>query len=160
NLCNAVRMRKLVLLLLAGACSSGKPAVVVTPQDRKLHDDAIVVDMHANTTEAMFYQSYDLLALHADRQVDVPRMTEAGLDAEVFTVFVHPETVDLTEFFNTALKQIDFLQQTARHSGGRILFARNAGEVQENAGKGVISMLIGVGGGHMLLPGNDEEQLK
>ena len=51
------------------------------------------------------------------------------------------------------------LQQTARNSGGKLAFARNAGEVSENAGKGVISMLIGVGGGHMLLPGNDDEQL-
>jgi membrane dipeptidase len=153
-------MQKLVFVVLACACSSAKPAVVVSPQDRKLHDDAVVVDMHASTTEAMFYESYDLFALHADRHVDLPRMRQGGLDAEVFTVFVHPESVDLTEFFNTALKQIDFLQQIARNSGGEIAFARNAGEVQENAGKGVISMLIGVCGGHMLLPGNDEEQLK
>src|SRR5881394_4294481 len=106
-------MRKLVLLL-ACACSSAKPAVVVTPEDRKVHEDAIVVDMHSSTTEAMFYESYDLLALHADRDEDLPRMKQGGLDAQGFTVFVHPESVDLTEFFNTALRQIDLLQQAAR----------------------------------------------
>ena len=151
-------MRKALLLLLVAACSSNKP-IVVTPADRKLHDDAIVVDMHSDVTEAMFYESYDLFAPHVFGQVDYPRMKEGGLDAEVFSVFVHPESVDLTQFFPTAMKQIDLLQQTARNSGGRIAFARNAGEVAENAGKGVISMLIGVEGGHMLLPGTEDEQL-
>ena len=152
-------MRKLCLFLLACACSSAKQAVIVAPEDRKLHDDAIVVDMHSSITEAMFYENYDLLALHADRHEDLPRMKEGGLDAQAFTVFVHPESVDLTQFFATAMKQIDLLQQTARNSGGKLAFARNAGEVSENAGKGVISMLIGVGGGHMLLPGSEDEQL-
>src|SRR5437870_7221684 len=85
-------MRKLCVLLLACACSSAKPAVLVAPQDRKLHDDAIVVDMHSSITEAMFYENYDLLALHADRHEDLPRMKEGGLDAQAFTVFVHPES--------------------------------------------------------------------
>ena len=152
-------MRKLCLFLLACACSSARQAVIVAPEDRKLHDDAIVVDMHSSITEAMFYENYDLLALHADRHEDLPRMKEGGLDAQAFTVFVHPESVDLTQFFATAMKQIDLLQQTARNSGGKLAFARNAGEVSENAGKGVISMLIGVGGGHMLLPGSEDEQL-
>jgi membrane dipeptidase len=156
-------MRKLLPallgLLFCIACAGKKPAVVITPEDLKFHQDAVVIDMHADTTEAMFYENYDLLAPHADRQLDLPRMQEGGLDAEFFSVFVHPESVDLTQFFPTAMKQIDLLQQTALGSGGKIAFARNADEVKDNAGKGVVSMLIGVEGGHMLLPGSDEEQL-
>jgi membrane dipeptidase len=150
-------MRRLVLVALF-ACSSAKPALV-TPEDRKIHDDAIVVDMHSGIAEAMFYEKYDLFAPHSDHHEDYPRMKQGGLDAAAFSVFVHPESVDLTEFFSTAMKQIDLLQQTARNSGGRIAFARNAAEVQDNAARGVLSMLIGVGGGHMLLPGTDDEQL-
>ena len=132
---------------------------MVTPQDLVLHQAAVVVDAHADTTEAMFYENYDLLVLHADRHLDLPRMKEGGLDAEFFSVLVHPESVDLTQFFATAIKQIDFLQAAARNSSGRIAFARNADEVKENKSKGVLSMLIGVEGGHMLLPGTDAEQL-
>ena len=152
-------MRKALLLLLA-ACSSSKPAVLVTPSDRKLHDEAVVVDMHSDVTEPMFYESFDLFAPHAGAQEDFPKMREGGLDAEVFSVFVHPESVDLTQFFPTAMRQIDLLQQTARNSGGKLAFARNAAEVVENAGKGVVSMMIGVEGGHMLLPGSEDEQLE
>src|SRR3954468_12447920 len=152
-------MAKWIVLALTCACASKKMSVVVTPADLEFHKNAVVIDMHADTTEPMFYESYDLLALHADRHVDLPRMQQGGLDAEFFSVFVHPESVDLTQFFATAIKQIDLLQQAARQSGGKISFARNAGEIKENADKGVVSMLIGVEGGHMLLPGSDEEQL-
>src|SRR5258708_5177173 len=144
-------------LLLCVACAAKRPAAVT--QDMQFHQDAVVIDTHAETIEAMFYENYDLLLPHADRHLDLPRMMEGGLDAEFFSVFVHPESVDLTQFFAIGMKQVDLLQQTATNSGGRIAFARSAAEIRDNAGKGVISMLLAVEGGHMLLPGNDDEQL-
>ena len=107
----------------------------------------------------MFYEGYDLLARHRERHVDLPRLQEGGIDAEFFSVFVHPESVDLTRFFPLAMQQIDLLQKVARASGGALRMARNAEEVRENADLGAISMLIGVEGGHMLLPGSEDEQL-
>ena len=106
-----------------------------------------------------FYESYDLLARHQIGHVDLPRLQEGGIDAELFSIFVHPDSVDLTQFFPTALRQIEFLQGIARKSGGALQMARNADEVRDNADKGVTSMLLGVEGGHMLLPGSEEEQL-
>src|ERR1700674_4647120 len=144
-------------LLLCAACASQKPTAAT--QDMQFHQDAVVVDTHAETIEAMFYENYDLLARHAYRHLDLPRMVEGGLDAEFFSVFVHPESVDLTQFFAIGMKQVDLLQQTATNSGGRIAFARSAAEIRDNAARGVISMLLAVEGGHMLLPGNDDEQL-
>jgi membrane dipeptidase len=131
----------------------------VTAQDRQLHLDAVVVDAHSDVTEAVFSDGYDLLARHETGHVDLPRLQEGGVDAEFFSVFVHPESVDLTQFFPTALRQIDLLQQVARGSGGALQMARNAEEVRDNADKGVTSMLLGVEGGHLLLPGTEEEQL-
>src|SRR5213075_649376 len=55
--------------------------------------------------------------------------------------------------------QIELLQKTARRSNGALRMARNAEEVRENAKARLTSMLIGVEGGHMLLPGTEEEQL-
>jgi membrane dipeptidase len=144
-------------LLLCAACASQKPTAAA--QDMQFHLDAVVVDAHAETIEAMFYENYDLLARHADRHLDLPRMVEGGLDAEFFSVFVHPESVDLTQFFAIGMKQVDLLQRTAANSGGRLAFARTASEIRDNAAKGVISMLLAVEGGHMLLPGNEDEQI-
>src|SRR5947208_1090615 len=67
-------MRKIVPLLLAAACSSAKPAVIVAAEDRRVHDDAVVVDMHGGIAEAMYYEQYDLFAAHADHHEDLPRL--------------------------------------------------------------------------------------
>jgi len=151
-------VRDPALLLLCAACA-GAPPPPPARQHGKLHFDAVVVDAHCDVTEAMFYEGYDVLARHPDRQVDVPRLREGGIDAEFFSVFVHPESVDLTRFFATAMQQIELLQKVARKSGGALRMARNADEVRENAASGATSMLIGVEGGHMLLPGTEDEQL-
>src|SRR5256886_7331041 len=57
------------------------------------------------------------------------------------------------------MRQIDLLQQVARKSGGALQIARNADEVPDNADKGVTSMILAVEGGHLLLPGTEDEQL-
>ena len=153
-------MRKVLLALLFAGCSAEKPLVQVTPQDAQWHRDAVVVDAHCDTPEAMFYEGFDLLQRHASGQVDLPRMLEGGLDAQFFAVFVHPESVDLTQYFSTAMQQIELLQRTARDSKGSLSLARNADEVKDNAARGVVSMLLTVEGGHMLLPGSDMEMFE
>jgi membrane dipeptidase len=147
-----VRKRVLIVLCAAGA-AAGQTA------DARIHADAVVVDAHCDVTEAMFYDGYDLLVRHQERHVDLARLRDGGIDAEFFSVFVHPESVDLTRFFPTAMQQIELLQKTARRSAGMLRMARNAEEVRENAAAGVTSMLIGVEGAHMLLPGTEDEQL-
>lgn len=151
-------MRNAALALLCAACATSR-TIEVSAQDRQLHLDAVVVDAHCDIAEAVFYEGYDLLSRHGDRQVDLPRLQEGGIDAEIFSIAVHPESVDLTSFFPTALRQIELLQRIALGSGGALQMARNADEVRENADKGVTSMLLGVEGGHLLLPGTEEEQL-
>lgn len=151
-------MRNAALALLCAACATSR-TIEVSAQDRQLHLDAVVVDAHCDIAEAVFYEGYDLLSRHGGRQVDLPRLQEGGIDAEIFSIAVHPESVDLTSFFPTALRQIELLQRIALGSGGALQMARNADEVRENADKGVTSMLLGVEGGHLLLPGTEEEQL-
>ncbi len=148
-----------ILLCAAFAAEPAQPPDPKPPADPNFHAAAVVVDAHCDVTEAMFYDGYDLLARHRERHVDLPRLREGGIDAEFFSVFVHPESVDLTRFFPTAMQQIELLQKTARRSGGTLRMARNAEEVRENAASGVTSMLIGVEGAHMLLPGTEDEQL-
>src|SRR2546421_166677 len=151
-------MRRTTLVLLCLACASGK-GTGITADDRRLHLDAVVVDAHCDIAQAMFYEGYDLLARHRTQHVDLPRLQEGGVDAEVFAIAVHPESVDLTQFFPTAMRQIDLLQQVTRKSGGALQIARNADEVPDNADKGVTSMILAVEGGHLLLPGTEDEQL-
>src|SRR5438067_13790329 len=97
-------MPRAALALLCAGCAS---ALQITPEDRQLHLDAVVVDAHCDIAEAMFYESYDLLSRHDVHHVDLPRLQQGGIDAEFFAVRVHPESVDLTQFFPTAMRQIE-----------------------------------------------------
>src|SRR5256714_4724798 len=151
-------MRRTTLVLLCLGCTSAK-GMECAAEAGRLHLDAVVVDAHCDIAQAMFHEGYDLLARHRTQHVDLPRLQEGGVDAEVFAIAVHPESVDLTQFFATAMRQIDLLQQVARKSGGALQIARNADEVPDNADKGVTSMILAVEGGHLLLPGTEDEQL-
>jgi membrane dipeptidase len=154
-------MRKLIPALLIGAaCGTSRPAVVqASAEDKAIHERALVVDAHGGITEAIYYENYDFLTRHSDRALDLPRMKEGGLDAEFFSIFVHPESAEIGQFFPEAMKQIDALEALAKASGGKLALARTAAEVRSNAESNVTSMLLGVDGGHMLLPGSEDEQI-
>src|SRR5206468_5486107 len=128
------------------ACAGQNPQVQVTPQDTELHKRLLVLDAHTATPEAIFYENYDLLTRHADHHVDLPRMQEGGLDGAVFSVFVHPEAVDIQRFFPEAMAQVDAMIALAKKSGGNLALAKTAAEVKGNDARGAISMLLKVDG--------------
>ena len=90
-------MRRAALLLFSAACASAG-TVPVSPEDLQLHLDAVVVDAHCDIADAMASESYDLLARNPTHHVDLPRLQAGGVDAEIFSVSVHPDSVDLTRF--------------------------------------------------------------
>ena len=48
----------------------------------------------------------------------------------------------------------------ARKNAPAVALARTAAEVRANAARGVFSALLGLEGGHSLLPGTEEEQIE
>ena len=153
------RMRQIALvLLLCCACGSQKHAV--SAQDLDFHQRAIVIDAHSDVTEAIYYEGYDFGVRHQDHNSDLPRMREGGLDAQFFSIFVHPESVDIHQFFPESLKQIDAVEAMVKANSSKIAMARTAEQIKANAEAGKASALLGVEGGHLLLPGSEDEQLQ
>src|SRR5690349_20778052 len=76
------------------------PLFVVTllaqPQDappsaraRQLHDRAIVVDTHDDTTQRLLFdKTFDISKRNKDGHIDIPRMRDGGLDALFFSIWV------------------------------------------------------------------------
>jgi membrane dipeptidase len=146
------------LSLIALACfACAHPAV--PPDVLELHRKAIVVDTHSDSTDLIVYQNYDFGQRHDFAHEDVPRMGEGGLDAQFFSIFVYPQLVPAAQWNAEAMKQIGAMQAMIARNAPHITFARTAAEVRRNAERGVISALFGLEGGHMLLPGTEEEQL-
>jgi membrane dipeptidase len=130
------------------------------PTDAELHRRAIVVDTHADTTQAFTYFGVDIARPQPDLDLDLAKATAGGLDAEFFSIFVFPRAVKPAEFHAEALRQIDAVERVARANPRRMRVARTASEVRANAAAGVLSALIGVEGGHALAPGDGPTQLE
>src|SRR5258706_311540 len=80
------------------------------PTDTELHRRAIVVDTHADTTQAFTYFGIDIARPQPDLDLDLPKAAAGGLDAEFFSIFVFPLAVKPAEFHAEALRQIDAVE--------------------------------------------------
>ena len=148
-------MRVALALLLCCACRTPARPSSPTADELEFHRRALVVDAHSDVTEAVRYEQYDLGIRHQDHHEDIPRMREGGLSAEFLSIFVQPGRFRAERFFDEAQTQIDAVRKAVAAHPGELALARTAREVRENARGGLISILLGVEGAHMLLPGTD-----
>jgi len=126
----------------------------------EFHKQALVIDTHADTTQAITYFGLDVTRPQPDLQLDIGKAAAGGLDAQFFSIFVFPKRFKPAEFYAESLRQIDALERLAKANPSRIRVTRTAAEVRANAGAHVMSALLGVEGGHALWPGDPAAQLE
>src|SRR5436190_13790895 len=139
------------LLLLPVLVFSQAPAGdPVSARAKQLHDRAIVVDTHDDTTQRLvFDQGFDLAARNKNGNIDIPRMKEGGLDALFFSIWV-PSDVTGPPAVKRALEQIDGVREAARLHPGDLVLATTAADVRRAAAEHKIAALMGMEGGHMI----------
>jgi membrane dipeptidase len=132
--------------VLSQSGSSGQ----VSPRARQLHDRAIVVDTHDDTTQRLvFDKAFDIAARNPTGNIDIPRMKEGGLDALFFSIWV-PSDVTGPAAVKRALDQIDAVREAARLHPGELVLATTAADVRRAAAERKIAALMGMEGGHMI----------
>src|SRR5580765_6930101 len=97
------------LLILVASC-----AVLSAQSPREVHQRAIVVDTHDDTTQRLLFdKTFDIAARNSTGSVDIPRMRDGGLDALFFSIWV---TGDVTgpRAVKAALQQIDRVREAVR----------------------------------------------
>jgi len=151
-------MNRICLAVALLACAHAPPGP--GPDDLDLHRRATVVDTHSDVTQAIAYEGYDFAQRHDFLHEDLPRAREGGLDAEFFSIWINPEQFKPESWYSESLHQIEAVQAMARKNAGAVALVRTAAEVRANAERGVFSVLLGVEGGHSLLPGTEEEQIE
>jgi membrane dipeptidase len=148
-----------VLPAAPGATHPNPPAATIPADVLELHQRAIVVDTHADTTQRIVYDGANFIDGIPDAHLDLAKMRAGGLDAQFFSIFVFPKRTPPAAFFSESLRQIKAIGALVASSGGRLAFARTARDVRTNAARGVASALMGVEGGHSLGSGGEAEQL-
>jgi membrane dipeptidase len=126
------------------------PANSVSSRARQLHDRAIVVDSHDDTTQRLIFdKAFDIGKRNPNGNIDIPRMREGGLDALFFSIWVPSEVTGPTAV-KRALDQIDAVREAVRTHPNDLVLATTAAEVRKAAADHKIAALMGMEGGHMI----------
>ncbi len=145
-----VRMKK-ALRMVAGALLVA-PALLVAqaPNAREVHDRAIVVDTHADTTQRLIFDpKFNIAERHGDGNIDIPRMRDGGMDALFFSIWV-PSEVTGPIAVKRAFDQIDAVREAVRQHPDALMLATTAADVRKAVSEKKIAALMGVEGGHMI----------
>src|SRR5438270_2444332 len=109
------------------------PADSVSPRAKQLHDRAIVVDSHDDTTQRLIFdKAFDLGKRNPNGNIDIPRMREGGLDALFFSIWVPSEVTGPTAV-KRALDQIDAVREAVRRHPHDLMLATTAADVRKAA---------------------------
>jgi membrane dipeptidase len=143
-LCGAVMALPILVFTQAPASDQ------VSARAKQLHERAIVVDSHDDTTQRLvFDKAFNLAARNKNGNIDIPRMREGGLDALFFSIWV-PSDVTGPPAVKRALDQIDAVREAVRTNPNDLVLATTAAEVRKAAADHKIAALMGMEGGHMI----------
>jgi membrane dipeptidase len=153
------RMRSILMRAAAASAVLALPTLVLTQagqtdavsaRAKQLHDRAIVIDTHADTTQRLFSEKgFDIGARHANGNIDVPRMREGGLDALFFSIWV-PSDLTGPPAVKKATDLIDAVREAVRTHPKDLTLATTAADIRRAVTDHKIAALMGVEGGHMI----------
>ena len=119
----------------------------------RIHYDAIVTDGHIDTPSLMLDDGYDFGERHVpragDQHVDLPKMTEGGLDAPFFSIYVSRTYGEGPEATDRALAMIAEAERQMAALDG-IEMAYSTADVVRLTREGKRAPLMGLEGGHAL----------
>jgi membrane dipeptidase len=127
----------------------------ISEEARRIHAEAIIVDLHADTPSLM-RMGYDLGKRHHPPlpraalgvHVDLPRMRDGGQAAQVFGLVSFPyRKKGLAAVIH---RQIDLVEQTASRLTAELVLARSADDVLAAHGAGKRAALLSIEGAHAL----------
>src|SRR6184192_1387345 len=126
------------------------PSDTVSPRAKQLHERAIVIDSHDDTTQRLLFEKgFDIGVRHANGNIDIPRMKEGGLDALFFSIWV-PSDLTGPPAVKRAMDLIDAVREAARTHPNDLMLATTAADVRKAAADHKIAALMGMEGGHMI----------
>jgi membrane dipeptidase len=117
-----------------------------------IHRRAIVVDMHADTTQRLVDENVDLGQRLPDGHLDAVRAREGGLDAQFFSIWVEPELFGGggARAMKRADDQIQAVHDLAAKHPETWELATTAADVRRIAAAGKIAALMGMEGGYAI----------
>jgi len=145
----AAMLASAVLTPVLVSTQTGQDAPV-SARAKQLHERAIVIDSHDDTTQRLLSdKTFDIAKRQKNGNIDIPRMREGGLDALFFSIWV-PSDVTGVKAVNTANALIASVHKAVAAHPNDLMIATTAAEVRRAAAEHKIAALMGMEGGHMI----------
>jgi len=124
----------------------------VASDSAAIHRRAIVIDMHADTSQRMVDENLDINNRLPDGHLDAVRMKEGGLDAQFFSIWVEPQFYGSggQRAIERADKQIAAVHALVEKHAETWALAVSASDIRRIAGEGKFAALMGLEGGYAL----------
>ena len=146
------RRSLLVLMASLSAAQSPPPAAFhLSPRARLIHENAIVVDTHADTPQRFLDQNYSIGNTDPkDRgHISLDKARAGNLGAEFFSIWVEPET-NQGHFAQHTLDLIDSVYQQAASHPERMMMAFSVADIERAHQQKKLAALMGIEGGHSI----------
>ncbi|WP_051103578.1 dipeptidase [Terracoccus sp. 273MFTsu3.1] len=95
------------------------------------------------------FETLDISGRLTTTQTDLPRLTEGGVGAQFWSVFV-PSTLQGDSAVTATLEQVDGVHRMIGSYADRLALARTADEVEAATATGRVASLLGAEGGHSI----------
>lgn len=117
-----------------------------------IHQRAIAIDMHADTTQRLVDENVDLAQRLSDGHFDSVRAREGGLDAQFFSIWVEPELFGGggTQAIKRADDQIAAVRALAEKHPETWELATTAADIRRIASEQKLAALTGLEGGYAI----------
>ena len=116
---------------------------------RQLHQRALVVDTHCDTTQQLSAPDFDFSRRLNTGHVDIPRLREGGVDALFLAVWA-PKPAQPGEGVRRARRQLDLIDETFKRFPDDLAPARTADDIEQARAGGRIAVLCAIEGGYLI----------
>ena len=119
---------------------------------RQIHDRAIMIDLHTDTTQRLVDENLDLARRHSDGHFDDVRARQGGLDAQFFSIWVEPQLFGAggSGAMKRADDQIAAVRALAEKQPGTWQLATSAAQIRDVVNQGKMAALMGLEGGYAI----------
>ena len=148
-LCAVVSFLVLSSSVMAQSKAAKKPAKSLTA--KQIHDSSLVIDTHADTTQRLLDENFDLANPPSGDQgnLDFAKAKAGNLGAEFFSIWVEPKQFK-GQYAHRTLALIDSVYQQAAKHPDKMMMAFSAADIERAHRADKLAGLMGIEGGHSI----------
>jgi membrane dipeptidase len=138
-----------ITLLIAAQTTKKTPVKKVQTDPAVVHSNAIVIDTHADTTQRLVDENYDLADPLNGGQLNFESAKKGNLGAEFFSIWVEPDLYK-DHYARRTLELIDAVYQQAAKHPDQMMMAYSPVDIVKAHREHKLAALMGIEGGHSI----------